>query len=124
MITRVAFFSLVSEKKKRKFYRSKIIEGARTMSGIAILLAIIALIGFYLNSVWVMVEESGLLPTLFTYVFLCFILLLIFPTGGIYIFVYLLIVVIYIVLRNIVEFIGIENIIGLIFFGLFIAFFV
>ena len=76
---------------------------------------------------WQEAQEEEWFIVIFAWGLLYYILYLIFPDGGIYINVYALVIVSYCVLRSIVEFIGIENIIGffgLIIFGLFIAFFV
>ncbi len=97
------------------------------MSGILFLLAILAIIFGFLEQMWESAQEEEWITIILGWGLFYYILHLIFPDGGIYVNVYASVVVTYCVLRSIVEFIGIENIIeffGYIIFGLLIAFFV
>ena len=97
------------------------------MSGILFLLAILAIIFGFLEQMWESAQEEEWLTIILGWGLFYYILHLIFPDGGIYVNVYASVVVTYCVLRSIVEFIGIDNIIDffkLIIFGLLVAFFV
>ena len=97
------------------------------MSGIAFLLVFLAIIFSYLEQMWQSARQEEWFTVILGWSLLYYILHLIFPDGGIYVNVWACVVVTYCVLRSIVEFIGIENIIGFfgyIIFGLLIAFFV
>ena len=97
------------------------------MFGILFLFAILAIIFNYLEQMWQSARQEEWFTVILGWGLLYYILHLIFPDGGIYVNVWACVVVTYCVLRSIVEFIGIENIInffGLIIFGLLIAFFV
>ena len=97
------------------------------MSGILFLLAILVIIFNHLGQMWQSALQEEWFTVILGWGLFYYILHLIFPDGGIYVNVYASVVVTYCVLRSIVEFIGIENIIGFfgyIIFGLLIAFFV
>ncbi len=97
------------------------------MFGILFLFAILAIIFNYLEQMWQSARQEEWFTVILGWGLFYYILHLIFPDGGIYVNVYASVVVTYCVLRSIVEFIGIENIIGFfgyIIFGLLIAFFV
>ena len=97
------------------------------MSGILFLLAILVIIFNHLGQMWQSARQEEWFTVILGWGLFYYILHLIFPDGGIYVNVYAWVVVTYCVLRSIVEFIGIENIIGFfgyIIFGLLIAFFV